>query len=820
MGTISNPNLKPISARKEESGASKKKKRKINNEKTAKLADAAAKFFKLDSSSTPESETLSNDTERQSGDPDAADVPISSASDTALEVQENQGETDSGVRGFEIYENAFIASDPSTWNNPLKSGERSQLMSNRPLQEIPKQGEQGSVSFNVSQYNKIGSNPNNPNELYARDWLLYSVSTNSLFCYCCSLFARIDSRKTQSPWINFGIGNSGFNDFVHQSRRIKGHEESQMHFQALICWRQSEKASRSGNSLEKLATAEMQKGIHHWKQVLHCIVDAILYLAKNNLAFRGSSSQIHDDNSGNFLSLIELLSKYSPALAIHVNNLSKNRTSYLSPSIQNEFISIAGENIRREILKHIKSRKFFSIMFDATPDISHREQISEIIRTVKISKDGCYIEENFIRFISFDGKTGEQLTKMIVDTLKNDDLDIGMCRGQGYDNGSNMAGMYKGVQARVKEINPKAICIPCAAHSLNLVGHNAVNKVPAAKLLLGQIQNLYTFFSASPSRWTILKKHTKKTLKAQSHTRWSCKYDAVSALLEEFDGVYEALLELAESSEVNAQTSLQKKDMEVDAGAKHLRCLLDWLNEFRVNGYDKSLEKAKARASEIGVNCNSGFDYRASRGNRPSRYRDGVQNPPTQSNEETFKSEFFQKIMDQIIDEIRSRFQTLQQVASDFSFLWGHKLETYSSEEMKKNVMDLVKSYGNDFVGETFLREVEHLKRAISAFLDKPLQKTMPLDILNVLTANGLQEQFINCHTALRIFLTLPVTVATNERSFSKLKIINNYLRSSMGQERLSDLSIISIEHNYVKDMSFDKIIDDFAVAKCRNVQF
>ncbi|KAG5266313.1 hypothetical protein AALO_G00229580, partial [Alosa alosa] len=41
------------------------------------------------------------------------------------------------------------------------------------------------------------------------------------------------------------------------------------------------------------------------------------------------------------------------------------------------------------------------------------------------------------------------------------------------------------------------------------------------------------------------------------------------------------------------------------------------------------------------------------------------------------------------------------------------------------------------------------------------------------------------------LFLTLPVTVATSERSFSKLKTIKNHLRSTVGQERLSGFAIL-----------------------------
>ncbi|GBP18047.1 hypothetical protein EVAR_16993_1 [Eumeta japonica] len=63
------------------------------------------------------------------------------------------------------------------------------------------------------------------------------------------------------------------------------------------------------------------------------------------------------------------------------------------------------------------------------------------------------------------GKTGENICQQILEKLAVDDLNIGQCRGQSYDNGSNMASIHKGVQARIAERNELAEFVPCLAHS-------------------------------------------------------------------------------------------------------------------------------------------------------------------------------------------------------------------------------------------------------------------------------------------------------------------------------------------------------------------
>lgn len=72
--------------------------------------------------------------------------------------------------------------------------------------------------------------------------------------------------------------------------------------------------------------------------------------------------------------------------------------------------------------------------------------------------------------------------------------------------------------------------------------------------------------------------------------------------------------------------------------------------------------------------------------------------------------------------------------------------------------------------------------------------------------------------TALQLYLTIPVTTATAERSFSKLKLIKSYLRSTMAQTRLSDLALLSIEHEETQKTNINEVVEKFLAIKQRRV--
>uniref|UniRef100_A0A8I7BCB0 HAT C-terminal dimerisation domain-containing protein n=1 Tax=Hordeum vulgare subsp. vulgare TaxID=112509 RepID=A0A8I7BCB0_HORVV len=81
-------------------------------------------------------------------------------------------------------------------------------------------------------------------------------------------------------------------------------------------------------------------------------------------------------------------------------------------------------------------------------------------------------------------------------------------------------------------------------------------------------------------------------------------------------------------------------------------------------------------------------------------------------------------------------------------------------------------------------------------------------EILQFFTA---VDCYPNVSVAYRILLTVPVTIASAERSFSKLKLLKNCLRSTMSQDRLNGLAMCCIEKDVLDKIDLDTLINDFA---------
>jgi len=66
------------------------------------------------------------------------------------------------------------------------------------------------------------------------------------------------------------------------------------------------------------------------------------------------------------------------------------------------------------------------------------------------------------------------------------------------------------------------------------------------------------------------------------------------------------------------------------------------------------------------------------------------------------------------------------------------------------------------------------------------------------------------------MFLCLMISNCSGERSFSRMALVKNKLRSTMTAGRLSALELLSVESDCLDNVSFSDIVDKFASAKSR----
>ena len=161
-------------------------------------------------------------------------------------------------------------------------------------------------------------------------------------------------------------------------------------------------------------------------------------------------------------------------------------------------------------------------------------------------------------------------------------------------------------------------------------------------------------------------------------------------------------------------------------------------------------------------------------------------------------------------------------VATTFQCLSPQFLSAESSTDdiIYQSAASLVATYFNDLF-DSFTTQLLSCR---ALFKDDIKQISLPtvMELAHFLVVKNysLLPTFQDLYTAFLLFLTLPVTVATAERSFSKLKLIETYLRNTMQDDRLSGPAVLSTENAEARKLDVSKIIDDFASRKVRRRKF
>lgn len=426
-------------------------------------------------------------------------------------------------------------------------------------------------------------------------------------------------------------------------------------------------------------------------------------------------------------------------------------------------------------------------------------------------------------------------------------IDLQDCRGQSYDNASNMAGMYSGLQARIKSKNNLAIYVPCGAHSLNLIGACAAESCLEATKLFFFVQSIYNFFAASTTRWEILKRRLSvkcKVPKTLSNTRWSARAESVNALVLGYDYFKQALNDISIDLTQKLSTRVEAEGLEKQFNSLETALMLSFWNDIleTMNKINISLQKTEIEIETVvklytslkiyieerrnidsfnyykrkGEELSGCLEFKTARILKRKKQFDEGASADTQFDKNVgFRINTFYVIIDTLLAEISKRKSAYDHIASKFEFLMN--LKKFDENMIREKANILYKYYPDD-LEKGIIEECLHFKH-VDLLSDNSMTLSKPELILKTIIESQIESTFPNITTALRIFLSIACTNCSGERSFSTLKRIKNYLRSSLEECKLNNLSILAIESDLLEGLDHSEIINIFAQNKCRKMQ-
>ncbi|KAI4802931.1 hypothetical protein KUCAC02_006498 [Chaenocephalus aceratus] len=169
-----------------------------------------------------------------------------------------------------------------------------------------------------------------------------------------------------------------------------------------------------------------------------------------------------------------------------------------------------------------------------------------------------------------------------------------------------------------------------------------------------------------------------------------------------------------------------------------------------------------------------------------------------------FRGQLYYPCLDRMIQELTHRFSDVGEELMSGIQACNPTTATFLSEDALKS---LATHYKIQLKSEELLVAKHFFKRR--------LEKEKVPDIATVFQIID-SDMFPTLKAALQVALTIPVSSCSCERSFSALRHLHTWLRSTMGQERLNDLAIMSIAKDFLDAITPDDIIDRFAQLKPR----
>ncbi|KAI5637529.1 zinc finger MYM-type protein 1-like [Phthorimaea operculella] len=625
------------------------------------------------------------------------------------------------------------------------------------------------------------------------DWLTGCVHANSLFCFPCLLFST-----SSSVW-----NDTGYVDLNNFPNAAKKHEQTEKHLESCIKFYTFGK-NRIETSLNHQLKLDIEKHngkVDRNRNIFQRLVDIVCFLGKQELAFRGHDESSTSLNRGNYLELVNLLAKYDGVLETHLENATSSFTG-LSNRTQNDLISSVASVMNDTIKREIKATDFVAVMVDETPDVSGREQLVFILRYFVNAE----VVDRFIKYVDVSSdRTAATLSSTILEILKEYDC-LSKLIAQTYDGAAVLSSDLNGVQALVRQKCPLALYVWCSAHILNLILSKTFERISETKRFFSTIKSLANFFHGGTKRMAHFQEFADmKKLPRVAETRWTYHSRSVNVILSERTH----LVELFEDMQENTDNKWDGDTLQ------QITAFLFNLKEFEFNFFLKTFSDIFAETDVLYdvlqkkttdivycVRMIKQFEsfMQSYRDKFEINYHDATlySGPPKRkrniSDPKTHYKRVFVEIIDNILSESRRRYQNITDLKF-FQLLSNEKLDFYIIDFPEELLSQLVSKYEDIF-------DIDRLRNELRCVYKSPdFKDKCVFKIIQYLYTNKLDNVFPQVLRLSKLIATIPVSSASAERSFSSLKRIHTYLRNTQGQQRLTEISLISIEKQLLSEI-------------------
>ncbi|XP_019183943.1 PREDICTED: zinc finger MYM-type protein 1-like [Ipomoea nil] len=719
------------------------------------------------------------------------------------------------------------------------------------LSKYPKSGEKHPRSFQASWFKLFPS------------WLEYSPSKDAAFCLPCYLFHTQDG-----PSGLHAFTTNGFCSWkkVRDGKNCSflapiGKDLTSPHRNAeKACSYLMNQQSHIAQHIEKFTSQEVVEN----RLRLRTSIEATRWLAFQGCSFRGDDESITSTNRGNFLELLSFIASFNDEVTKVLDKAPRNAT-YTSPTIQKQILQVLATKVKSAIREEIGDAKF-CIIVDEARDESKKEQMSIVLRFV--DRDG-FIQERFFGVVHVKDTIASTLKEGIFSILSRHNLDVQNIRGQGYDGASNMRGEWNGLKALILDKCPYAYYVHCFAHRLQLALVASSKKVIPVHHFFTKLNSIINVVGASCKRNDQLKAaHASNiahllsidelksgrglnqigSLQRPGDTRWSSHLKSISSLMRMFSATCEVLLNIIEDGTTpthrgdadaayEVMTSfefvfimhLMRKVLEISnmlcqalqlqsqdiLNAMHLVTSTKLLiQKLRDSGWDELVSSVKSFCENVNISVPD-FDaqYIARRGRARNQ-----QDELTVGHH--YKVDIFNAVIDSQLQELNNRFddKAMELIVLSSSLDPKEMRISFRIDDICKLVE---KFYPQDFADYEILQlrmQLEHFEHVQQLPDFKELESIS--DLCQWMVKTRKLDIYPLVFRIVTLILTLPVSTATTERSFSAMKIVKTTLRNKMDDQFFNDCLLVYIEKQIAKQFSIDSIIDDFRDMQERRSKF